>query len=206
MSTQRNKTQINPMNMTAMKTDSQARESVSLGKAYLLLNHGPVTLISSAHDAQQNVMAASWAMPLDFNPPKMAVVIDRHTHSRKLIENSGELVINIPSDHMINAIMRAGSLSGRDVDKLADLPTSGSGSLVKAPLIAGCLAWLECRVLPDAHNQQQHDLFIVEVVAAWADPTVFRNGRWGFQTGGPRTLHYSAGGQFFLTGEACQAQ
>ena len=57
--------------------------------------------------------------------------------------------------------------------------------------------------LPDAHNQQQHDLFIVEVVAAWADPTVFRNGRWGFQTGGSRTLHYSAGGQF-STGEACK--
>ncbi len=49
---------------------------VELPKSYLLLNHGPVTLVSSAHGDRRNVMAASWAMPLDFAPPKVAVVID----------------------------------------------------------------------------------------------------------------------------------
>ena len=37
---------------------------------------------------------------------------------------------------------------------------------VGAPRIAGCLAWLECRVLPDVENQRRHDLFIAEVIAA----------------------------------------
>ena len=52
---------------------------VELTQSYLLLNHGPVTLVSSAHNGQRNVMAASWVMPLDFDPPKVAVVIDRNT-------------------------------------------------------------------------------------------------------------------------------
>jgi flavin reductase (DIM6/NTAB) family NADH-FMN oxidoreductase RutF len=44
---------------------------VDLAKAYLLLNHGPVTLVSSAHGGRRNVMAAAWTMPLDFSPPRL---------------------------------------------------------------------------------------------------------------------------------------
>ncbi len=51
-------------------------QAVPLDKAYRLLNHGPTVLVSSAHAGQQNVMAAAWAMPLDFDPPKVLVVID----------------------------------------------------------------------------------------------------------------------------------
>jgi flavin reductase (DIM6/NTAB) family NADH-FMN oxidoreductase RutF len=38
--------------------------SVPLAQRYLLLNHGPVTLVTSAHAGGANVMAAAWAMPL----------------------------------------------------------------------------------------------------------------------------------------------
>ena len=31
-----------------------------------------------------------------------------------------------------------------------------------------CVAWLECRLLPEPHNQQTYDLFLAEVVAAEA--------------------------------------
>ncbi|MBH9665330.1 flavin reductase, partial [Burkholderia multivorans] len=51
-----------------------AIEPVELSRAYLLLNHGPTVLVTSAHGAERNVMAAAWAMPLDFSPPKMLVV------------------------------------------------------------------------------------------------------------------------------------
>ena len=57
---------------------------------------------------------------------------------------------------------------------------------------------------PEPHNQQAYDLFIGEVVAAWADDRVFRNGHWEFDTAPDhlRTLHYVAGGQFYATGES----
>ena len=55
--------------------------------------------------------------------------------------------------------------------------------MVGAPLIEGCLAWLECRVLPDVENQRRHDLFIAEVVAAQADARVFRDALGRFATG-----------------------
>lgn len=42
----------------------------------------------------------------------------------------------------------------------------------------GCAAWLICELIPEPHNQQEHDLFIGKVIAAYADDRVFRNGHW----------------------------
>ena len=56
------------------------------------------------------------------------------------------------------------------------------------PLIAGCAAWLVCKRIPEPHNEQSYDLFIGEVVAAYADEL--------------KTLHYVAGGRYYLDGKA----
>lgn len=64
-------------------------------------------------------MAAAWAMPLDFDPPKVLVVIDKATHTRELIEASGEFVLNIPCRAQAAAVLRTGGADGRLVDKFA---------------------------------------------------------------------------------------
>lgn len=179
--------------------------AVPLIKSYLLLNHGPVTLVASSHGGIRNVMAASWAMPLDFDPPKVAVVIDAGTHSRKLIEASGEFVLAIPARHQAAMVEAVGNSSGRDHDKFAHHGlVTHPASLVGAPLIEGCVAWLECKVMPRPDNEARHDLFLAEVVAAWADPAVFSAGRWHFPDAARSSIHYVAGGQFFATGEPFQ--
>jgi flavin reductase (DIM6/NTAB) family NADH-FMN oxidoreductase RutF len=177
------------------------RTIVDLPIAYRLLNHGPVTLVSSAHDGARNVMAAAWAMPLDFDPPKVVVVIDANTYTRKLIEASGEFALNIPCRAIATQVLKAGSASGKDVDKFTH---AGLGKfpaqVIGVPLVEGCVAWLECRVLPRPDNQQRHDLFLAEVVAAQVDDRVFRDGKWQFADDNLRTLHYFGGGSFATTG------
>jgi len=183
------------------------RLPVELPKAYRLLNHGPTVIVTSAHDGTSNIMAAAWSMPLDFSPPKVAVVIDRNTRTRELIEASGEFALNIPSRHIARETLAVGSASGKDIDKFRalGLATFPAGS-VSAPLLEGCLGWLECRVLPEPTIQDKYDLFLGEVVAAWADPAAFRNGHWVFEEGAPRSIHYIAGGHFFETGEAFEVE
>ncbi|HBO39484.1 MAG TPA: flavin reductase, partial [Pasteurellaceae bacterium] len=70
------------------------------------------------------------------------------------------------------------------------------------PLVKGCVGWLVCRLIAEPHNQQTHDLFIGEVIGAWADDRVFKNNHWIFDQASDelRTLHYVAGGQFFTIG------
>lgn len=179
------------------------RVSVPLDKAYRLINHGPVVLVSSAYGGTRNVMAAAWSMPLDFSPPKIAVVIDARTYTRRLIEASGEFVLNIPCRRQAGAVLKAGSVSGHDGDKFALTGfTTFAGERVAAPLIEDCVGWLECKVIAEPDNEKRHDLFIGEVVAAQADDRVFRDGRWDMSDDELRTLHYLAGGTFFTTGDA----
>jgi flavin reductase (DIM6/NTAB) family NADH-FMN oxidoreductase RutF len=186
------------------------KSQVDLNKAYRLLNHGPTVLISTAHGIQRNVMAAAWNMPLDFDPPKIAIVIDKNTYTRELIEASGSFAINVPCRAQAEMVVKVGSSSGRELigkqatDKFAafDLPTFAA-SRIDAPLLEGCVAWLECKVIPEPHIRDAYDLYLAEVVAAHADERVFSDGRWHFEGHDElRTIHHIAGGNFFATGEA----
>ena len=181
------------------------RIAVPLPKSYLLLNHGPTVLVSSAHGGRRNVMAAAWNMALDFDPPKVAVVIDKTTLTRELVEASGEFVLNVPARQQAALALAVGTHSGREVDKVGKVGAGGTAaSAVGAPLIEGCLAWLECRVIPEPHIQTTYDLFLAQVVAAWADPEAFSDGRWHFPDQQRRSIHYQAGGNFFATGDEFQ--
>jgi len=179
------------------------RLPVPLAKAYRLMNHGPTVLVSTRHGDAVNVMAAAWSMPLDFDPPKVAVVIDKNTLTRTMIEASGEFALNVPSRELARLTLQVGSTSGRDVDKFAAFDAgTWTGEKIGAPLLDGCLAWLECRLIPEPHIQDTYDLFLGEVVAAWADPSVFSEGHWNFASGGKKSIHYVAGGHFFEIGDA----
>ena len=148
-------------------------------------------------------MAAAWSMPLDFTPPKVAVVLDKQTFTRTLVLGSGRFVLAVPSVAIAALTDRVGSFSGRDAEKFTDVLASAEpGPATGAPLVNGCIAWLECRRLPEPHIEQAYDLFLGEVVAAWADDRVFRDGRWHFDDADPslRSLHHIAGGHFFAIG------
>ncbi|PND37313.1 flavin reductase [Paucibacter aquatile] len=175
------------------------RHTVELRHASRLLNTGPTVLVSSRHGAQQDVMAAAWNMPLDFEPPKIAVVIDKNTFTRGLIEASGEFVIAVPCVAQAAMVTGVGHCSGRDVDKFERFGLrTQPGSQVAAPLIEGCLAWLECRRIPDPAQEQRYDLFLAEVVAAWAENWAFTDGHWVEPSDASRRcLHHLGGGRYF---------
>lgn len=179
---------------------------VEMEKAYRLLNHGPTVLVSSAHDGVHNVMAAAWACALDFSPPKVTLVIDKMTKTRSLVENSGYFGLQVPNRDQLNLTFEVGTQS---LIFTPDKLEKAGAELFRieghdTPLVAGCSAWLICKVIPEPHNEQTYDLFIAEVVGAWADTRVFRDGHWEFETADPkwRSLHYVAGGHFYTIGDA----
>ena len=182
---------------------------VDLAKAYRLLNHGPTVLVSARHEGVDNVMAAAWACALDFNPPKVTVVLDKATRTRALIEASGQFVLQVPTAAQLEMANAVGNVSLAEApDKLARCGVELFAQAgVAAPLVAGCSAWLACRLVPEPRNQQAYDLFIGEVTAAWADDRVFHDGRWHFEDADPRwrSLHHVAGGHFYTIGAPLQA-
>ena len=87
-------------------------------------------------------------------------------------------------------MVEIGNCSGQRVDKfnafgLTPIPAEK----VKAPLIAECLANLECRVV-DTSLVKQYNLFIMQVVKAWTDPNHKER----------RTIHHNGDGTFVVDG------
>ncbi len=180
-------------------------KAVPLEKAYRLLNHGPTVLVSAQDQNHSDVMAAAWACALEFNPTKVTVVLDKSTKTRTIIENSGYFALQVPTLKQLEMVHALGSQSLHDVpDKLARCAVElFQFEQSDIPVVAGCAAWLLCELIPEPHNQQQHDLFIGKVIAAYADERVFRDGHWHYHEVEPewRSIHHIAGGHFYTIGD-----
>lgn len=183
---------------------------VALEHASRLISHGPTVMITSASGSRRNVMSAAWSMPVEFVPPRIAVVIDKHTFTRELIESSGCFGVCVPGVALAELVHAVGNESGREVDKFARHQIQARpGPLLGVPVIeAGMVAWLECKLIPEPHAQQAYDTCFAEVVAAAADERVFSGGRWSFRDDNAalHTLHYLGGGQFVQAGNAFTVQ
>ncbi|TWF58430.1 flavin reductase family protein [Neorhizobium alkalisoli] len=182
---------------------------VDLSRASRLVNHGPTVLVSARHGGVDNVMAVAWCCGLDFDPPKLTVVLDRIAHTRSLVEASGKFVVHVPNVAQLQLTEDLGTHSFYDdPGKLAaagatlfDIPGHD------LPFVEGCSAWLACELIREPHIEDAYDLFLGQVTEAWADDRVFRNGHWHFETAGPewRSLHHVAGGHYYAIGEAMDA-
>lgn len=122
--------------------------------------------------------------------------------TRSLFEKSGKFAVQVPFVSQAQFVAKMGTTSMR----------GGAGKLEGVemfyeqgvPMVQGCAAWLVCKRIPEPHNEQSYDLFIGEVVAAYADERVFDGGHWLFEKipDELKTLHYVAGGRYYLDGKA----
>ncbi|ALM83726.1 flavin reductase family protein [Bordetella sp. N] len=186
---------------------------VALEHASRLLNHGPTVLVTSAAGGKRDIMSAAWSTPVEFTPPRIAVVIDKSTYTRELVLASGHLGLCVPGAAFADKAYAVGSTSGRDLseqDKFATYAISTvTGPVLGLPLVEeGVAAWLECRVIPERHTEAAYDTFFVEVVSAAADPRVFAQGHWEFNENNAdlHTLHHLGAGVFVCAGRTVRAQ
>lgn len=181
---------------------------VEPAKAYRLINHGPTVLVSAHHAGIDNVMAVAWVCGLDIVPPKLTAVLSQSSATRRLIQASGRFVVQVPTAAQTTLTNDVGSIS------LDDDPQKLSRCGVELfrldghpePFVAGCSAWLLCEVVPEPHNQETYDLFIANVIGAWADTRAFAHGHWLFEQADPRwrSIHHVAGGHYYAIGEPCR--
>ncbi len=167
------------------------RKSFPLSRVYGLLETGPVVLVATSLEGQPNVMTMSWHTMLEFEPPLIGCVISNRNYTFNILKKTRECVIAIPTVNLAAIVVKVGNVSGKKIDKfdkfgLIKMPAS----LVKAPLIKQCFANLECRVV-DTSMVNKYNLFVLEVLRAWIDPSVKK----------PRTLHHMGKGLFMVAGK-----
>ena len=135
-------------------------------------------------------MTMSFHMMIQFEPPVIGCVIGSWDHSFTALQETKECVIAIPSVDLASEVVEIGNCSGQQVDKFNAFGlTPVLAQEVKAPLIAECLANLECRVV-DTSLVKKFNLFIMQVVKAWTDPSHKER----------RTIHHNGDGTFVVDG------
>ncbi|AHF92383.1 flavin reductase [Opitutaceae bacterium TAV5] len=157
-----------------------------LSKVFQLIEPGPVVLVTTSHKGRANVMTMSWHMAMEFTPPQIACVISPGNHSFEAVRKTRECVIAIPGADLVPRVVDIGNCSGQDVDKFAAFGlTPMPAAKVTAPLVAECLANIECRVV-DTRLVNKYALFILEAVKAWTNPQ--RKDRRRFHANGDGTF------------------
>jgi flavin reductase (DIM6/NTAB) family NADH-FMN oxidoreductase RutF len=167
------------------------KRSLPLSRVYKLLEPGPVVLLTTAGRDRPNVMTLSWHMMMEFEPPLVGCIVSGRHYTFDLLRATRECVINIPTVELARQVVGCGNVSGRRVDKFRRFGlTQVASSRVGAPRVEECYANLECRIA-DTRMVNRYNLFVLEVVKAWIDPSV-RN---------PRTLHHAGRGVFAVASE-----
>ena len=161
-----------------------------LSKVFHLIEPGPVVLVTTMHKKKANVMTMSWHMMMEFEPPLIGCIVSSANHSIAALRATKECVIAVPTVDIATKVVEIGNCSGQDVDKFKSIGlTPLPAEQVQAPLIAECLANLECRVA-NTTLANKYCLFVLEVVKAWTDPR--RKER--------RTIHANGDGTFVVDG------
>ena len=163
-------------------------KELALPQAYRVTPTG-LYLISTAHQGKRNVQCAFRALGLTVDPPLLVIGIQADNFSREVIQKSGEFVINVCSQNQLHAVDKSRDMSGRNVeDKFIALGLETiPAKHVQAPLVAGCHANVECKLV----NEMALDglyLFVGQALASYVDnetPPVGRLAGKTFRLDGP---------------------
>lgn len=170
-----------------------AKVDIELTRAKRLLQSGPVVLLAAQYRGKKSVMPVSWATSVSSRPPMVVVAVSPRRFTHGLIQKSGQFALNIPARPLAVQVKKAGEVSGEGVDKFSALGlTPYEGKQVTAPLIAECIAHLECGVV-NTMRAGDHTLFIAEIVAASAEETAFDGERWTLADESVKPLHHLGG-------------
>lgn len=143
-----------------------------------LLAPVPPVLVSCGGMEKPNLITIAWAGTVCSDPVRVSISVRPSRYSHGLIRQSGEFVVNLPTEPLLRAVDWCGVKSGRDVDKFAAMGlTALPASAVSAPLLAESPLNLECRVF-DVVPLGSHDLFLADVAAVDVDESLLdENGR-----------------------------
>ncbi len=136
----------------------------------------PVVLVTSVDSNRKpNIITLAWSGIVCSDPPTLGLGIRPSRYSYKLIEDSGQFVVNIPNKDILGEVDFCGMVSGRDVDKFSETGlTPEPAETVQPPLIRECPVNIEC-VTKKKIPLGVHHLFLGEIVGVHVDEDILND-------------------------------
>jgi flavin reductase (DIM6/NTAB) family NADH-FMN oxidoreductase RutF len=134
-------------------------------QTYQLLRNltSPVVAVTSERDGKENGMISDAAIRASIVPtvPRLSVYVHKFNFSHDLIFDTGRFVLHLLHTKQFDLIHGLGFASGRDRDKLADVPHHPG--VLGAPVLDDCYAHFECRVA-NVMDTGSSTLFLGDVI------------------------------------------
>lgn len=142
--------------------------------AYRLLHPRHTVLVSCADKTgKANIITLAWTMPTSAHPPMVAMSIKPNRLSYKMITETKEFVVNVPTMEIVKETLFCGRISGTERDKFKGTHlTRMRAKKVHAPIIKQCVAHLECKLVRKIKTGD-HTLFVGQIIAAYANEGAF---------------------------------
>lgn len=149
-------------------------KKLPLDKAYRLIGHGPVLLISTrSKKGEYDVSPVAWSSPVQMSPAQILIGVGPKHKTAINIRETKEFIASVPRPNQAKLVRETGSVSGKKVDKFKTLKIkSFIGKKINAKAPVGCMGYLECKVVRIIKTDDV-DLIIGECVAAKADSKGF---------------------------------
>lgn len=118
---------------------------------------------------KSNIITIAWTGTICSDPPMAYISVRKSRASYPMLVESGEFVINLPSEELVRALDYCGVRSLDQVDKWKEMNLhEGQASVVAAPTIEEAPVYIECKVT-QVLPLGTHDMFLAEVVAVDVD-------------------------------------
>ncbi len=154
-----------------------------------ILAGGPVALVTSSDRGRMNVAPVVWHTPLSSTPALVGIALERSRHSAEMISHAEEFALNFPARALLHHVQYLGAMSGSRIDKIEATQWETFEAIeVDAPLLTGCIAWVECKV-QQVVPVGDHLLFVGVVVSVQVLPHAFDE-RWLLKDADVRPLHF----------------
>ncbi len=141
--------------------------------ARLLLGPVPAALISCGYGGgEQNIITLAWVGVVNSSPPMISIAVRPNRHSHRIIAETKQFVVNIPTVEQVELVDGCGTLSGKKINKFERFGvTPVMGTLEHAPRIEECPINMEC-LLEQTLTLGTHSLFIGRVAQVYVEPSV----------------------------------
>ena len=169
-----------------------------------MLNPGPVAIVTTSWRGIWNAAPIAWCAPLPRQPPMVGIVVHPPRHTADMIRFSDGFAINIPGPALLKQTAFLGSQTGMNNNKLESAGLQlFSPMMIDAPLIEGCLAWIECQ-LADVIRIGDHSLFVGNVVKVQADDEAYAQ-QWLLKSRQYSPLTFIGGTRYAVIGDPMDA-
>ena len=132
--------------------------SGSIAALFQRLTQG-VYVVGVAHGKVRNAFTAAWVMQVSFDPLLLALSINPHHSSYRLLKEGRAFSINVLKEGQLELAARYGRPAGPDKLALMGWTTGREG----VPLLLESLAWFECQVVGE-HPAGDHVLMLGKVI------------------------------------------